>query len=114
MDRLGFTGQGSESLAGFLSEEDLQKFLTNEGEPFNTDEFDEMMTAAKDLDKGVVYYDEHAPQMVRYLATLYALATLYYLATLYLPCNLDKGAVYDEQMVRLGLAAAPYLHGLNI
>jgi len=55
--------QGSEALAGFLTEDQMQKFLTNEGEPFTTDEFDEMMTAAKDLDKGVVYYDEHVPQM---------------------------------------------------
>ncbi len=33
------------------------------GEPFTTEEFDEMMTAAMDPEKRVVFYDEHAELM---------------------------------------------------
>ena len=33
------------------------------GEAFTTEEFEEMMQQAKDLEKNVVYYDEHAQMM---------------------------------------------------
>ncbi len=37
--------------------------LFDTGEPFTTEEFDEMMTAAMDPEKRVVFYDEHAELM---------------------------------------------------
>ena len=46
--------------AGFMTEDQLSKYLCEEGEKFTPEEFEEMMSAAKDLDKGVIYYDEHA------------------------------------------------------
>eukprot|EP00729_Bicosta_minor_P012265 gene12265-27565_t len=45
---------------GFMTEDQLSKYLCEEGEKFTPEEFEEMMSAAKDVDKGVIYYDEHA------------------------------------------------------
>lgn len=39
---------------GFIDEETLQKFLTEEGESFSMEDFEEMMSAAKDLERNVV------------------------------------------------------------
>ena len=45
---------------GFMTEDQLSKYLCEECEKFTPEEFEEMMSAAKDVDKGVIYYDEHA------------------------------------------------------
>lgn len=51
---------------GYLTEEDLLKHLSSDGrgEPFTLEEFEEMMSAARDPDKGVVVYSDHATIMV--------------------------------------------------
>lgn len=51
-------------LAGYLTPEDLQKYMTTEGEAFTTEEMDEMLSAAIDQDKQVVYYKDFAPLML--------------------------------------------------
>jgi hypothetical protein len=47
---------------GVLTEEALEKYLVTNGggEPFTQAEFEEMMTAARDPDTGLVHYAEHA------------------------------------------------------
>jgi len=49
---------------GFLTAEELTKYLTTEGEPFTEEEMDEMLTAAVDPDKDVIVYKEYVPMMV--------------------------------------------------
>ena len=49
---------------GHLTREDLAKYLTEEGEPFSTEEIEEMMAAAVDPQKGVVYYRDYVQQLV--------------------------------------------------
>ena len=41
----------------------LRDSYPHPGEPFTAEEFDEMMTAALDPDKKVVFYSEHAELM---------------------------------------------------
>lgn len=49
---------------GHLTREDLAKYLVEEGEPFSTEEIEEMMAAAVDPQKGVVYYRDYVQQLV--------------------------------------------------
>lgn len=49
---------------GFLTAEELTKYLTTEGEPFTEEEMDEMLTAAIDPDKDVIVYKDFVPMMV--------------------------------------------------
>eukprot|EP00039_Didymoeca_costata_P025893 m.14478 g.14478 ORF g.14478 m.14478 type:complete len:187 (-) comp5107_c0_seq1:315-875(-) len=48
---------------GNLTEEQLQKLMCDEGEGLNPEEFEEMIAAAKDLEKGVIYYEDYVPQL---------------------------------------------------
>eukprot|EP01137_Pigoraptor_chileana_P013227 Opistho-2@4603 len=45
---------------GYLTTEELTRALTLNGEPFSQEEIDEMLTAAVDPEKGVIYYDDYA------------------------------------------------------
>lgn len=49
---------------GHLTRDDLAKYLVEEGEPFSTEEIEEMMAAAVDPQKGVVYYRDYVQQLV--------------------------------------------------
>ena len=49
---------------GHLTREDLAKYHVEEGEPFSTEEIEEMMAAAVDPQKGVVYYRDYVQQLV--------------------------------------------------
>eukprot|EP00112_Aurelia_sp_Birch-Aquarium-sp1_P021577 Seg585.3 transcript_id=Seg585.3/GoldUCD/mRNA.D3Y31 product="Dynein regulatory complex protein 8" protein_id=Seg585.3/GoldUCD/D3Y31 len=48
---------------GYLTVEDLQKVMTEEGEPFTQEEMEEMLSAAVDPDKGIVYYKDYVSLM---------------------------------------------------
>lgn len=48
---------------GYLTQEDLSKALSGGGEPFSAEEIEEMMSAAVEPDRGLVYYDSHATIM---------------------------------------------------
>lgn len=47
---------------GVMTDETLEKFLVNSGtgEPFTAAEFEEMLSAARDPDSGLIHYAEHA------------------------------------------------------
>ncbi len=47
-----------------LSAEELKKLMTDEGEPFTTEELEEFLTAAVDQEKGVVQYREFVTTML--------------------------------------------------
>ena len=47
-----------------MTRDDLAKYLVEEGEPFSTEEIEEMMAAAVDPQKGVVYYRDYVQQLV--------------------------------------------------
>ena len=47
-----------------MTRDDLAKYLVEEGEPFSTEEIDEMMAAAVDPQKEVVYYRDYVQQLV--------------------------------------------------
>ncbi|XP_027030394.1 dynein regulatory complex protein 8 [Tachysurus fulvidraco] len=48
---------------GHLEPEELTKYLTQEGEPFSHEEMEEMLSAALDPDKQVVFYREFVGMM---------------------------------------------------
>ena len=48
---------------GFLSQEELSKFMVEEGEPFTQEEMDEFLSAAVDPDRGVVLYKDYVAVM---------------------------------------------------
>ncbi|MCJ8737250.1 hypothetical protein PDJAM_G00021970 [Pangasius djambal] len=48
---------------GYLEPEELTKYLTQEGEPFSQEEMDEMLSAALDPDKQLVFYREFVGMM---------------------------------------------------
>ena len=48
----------------YLTPEDLKKFMMEEGEPFTQEELDEMLTAAKDPDRGVILYRDFVTLML--------------------------------------------------
>ena len=49
---------------GHLTRDDLAKCLVEEGEPFSTEEIEEMMAAAVDPQKGVVHYRDYVQQLI--------------------------------------------------
>ncbi|KAJ8393059.1 hypothetical protein AAFF_G00069630 [Aldrovandia affinis] len=48
---------------GYLEPEELKKFMTQEGEPFSHDEMEEMLSAAVDPDKNVIFYKDFVGMM---------------------------------------------------
>jgi len=46
-------------MKGYLTVEELTKFMTEEGEKFNKEEMEEMLTVAVDKIKGTVLYKEY-------------------------------------------------------
>ena len=49
---------------GYLTTEELTKYVTESGEPFTQEEMEEMMSASVDPDQGVVFYKDYIPMMV--------------------------------------------------
>ena len=49
---------------GYLTTEELTKYVTESGEPFTPEEMEEMMSACVDPDQGVVFYKDYLPMMV--------------------------------------------------
>merc|ERR1712080_324777 len=47
----------------YLSVDEIQAIATEEGEPFTQEEMEEMLSAAVDPDKGLVYYNEYISMM---------------------------------------------------
>ncbi|XP_064603609.1 LOW QUALITY PROTEIN: dynein regulatory complex protein 8-like [Liolophura sinensis] len=48
---------------GYLTQEELTKYMTEEGEPFTQEEMEEMLSAAVDPDKGTILYKDYASLM---------------------------------------------------
>ncbi|XP_010877966.1 dynein regulatory complex protein 8 [Esox lucius] len=48
---------------GHLEPEELTKYLTQEGEPFTPEEMEEMMSAALDPDRNVIFYKDFVSMM---------------------------------------------------
>ncbi|WAR19408.1 DRC8-like protein [Mya arenaria] len=48
---------------GHLTQEELTKYMTEEGEPFNQEELEEMLSAAVDPDKGNIQYRDYVAAM---------------------------------------------------
>uniref|UniRef100_A0A667WYM0 EF-hand calcium binding domain 2 n=1 Tax=Myripristis murdjan TaxID=586833 RepID=A0A667WYM0_9TELE len=48
---------------GYLEPEELTKFMTQEGEPFTQQEMEEMLSAAVDPEKNVIYYKDFISMM---------------------------------------------------
>lgn len=44
---------------GYLSQEEITRYMTEEGEPFTQEEMDEFLSAAVDPDRGVVLYKDY-------------------------------------------------------
>uniref|UniRef100_A0A8D2DW58 EF-hand domain-containing protein n=1 Tax=Sciurus vulgaris TaxID=55149 RepID=A0A8D2DW58_SCIVU len=49
---------------GFLTKEELVKFMTEEGEPFSQEEMEEMLSAAIDPESNSINYKEYITMMV--------------------------------------------------
>ncbi|KAM4812649.1 dynein regulatory complex protein 8 isoform 6-T6 [Urocitellus parryii] len=49
---------------GFLTKEELIKYMTEEGEPFSQEEMEEMLSAAIDPDSNSINYKEYITMMV--------------------------------------------------
>ncbi|KAM5165382.1 dynein regulatory complex protein 8 [Mantella aurantiaca] len=49
---------------GFLTKEELIKYMTEEGEPFTQEEMEEMISAAVDPDKNIVPYKDYVSMMI--------------------------------------------------
>ncbi|XP_043551357.1 dynein regulatory complex protein 8 isoform X2 [Chiloscyllium plagiosum] len=48
---------------GYLTQEELTKYLTEEGEPFTQEEMEEMLSAAVDPEKNIIFYKDFAAVM---------------------------------------------------
>ncbi|KAL8600489.1 Dynein regulatory complex protein 8 [Nucella lapillus] len=48
---------------GYLLQEELSKYMTEEGEPFTSEELEEMMSQALDPEKGYIPYKDYASLM---------------------------------------------------
>ncbi|CAK8677589.1 dynein regulatory complex protein 8-like [Clavelina lepadiformis] len=48
---------------GFLSQDEITKYMNDEGEPFTQEEMEEFMSAAVDPDRGVVLYKDYVSVM---------------------------------------------------
>ncbi|XP_053314773.1 dynein regulatory complex protein 8 [Spea bombifrons] len=53
-----------ENKKGYLTRDELVKYMTEEGEPFTQEEMEEMISAAVDPDKNIVPYKDYAAMMV--------------------------------------------------
>ncbi|KAI5179879.1 Dynein Regulatory Complex Protein 8 [Manis pentadactyla] len=53
-----------QSKCGFLSKEELIKYMTEEGEPFSQEEMEEMLSAAIDPESNSVHYKDYITMMV--------------------------------------------------
>ncbi|XP_055003519.1 dynein regulatory complex protein 8 isoform X3 [Sorex araneus] len=49
---------------GYLSKDELIKYMTEEGEPFSQEEMEEMLSAAIDPVANVIYYKDYVTMMV--------------------------------------------------
>ncbi|XP_019586425.2 dynein regulatory complex protein 8 isoform X2 [Rhinolophus sinicus] len=49
---------------GFLSKEELIKYMTEEGEPFSQEEMEEMLSAAIDPESNTIHYRDYVTMMV--------------------------------------------------
>ncbi|XP_075851649.1 dynein regulatory complex protein 8 isoform X1 [Microcebus murinus] len=49
---------------GFLTKEELVKYMTEEGEPFSQEEMEEMLSAAIDPDSNSIHYRDYITMMV--------------------------------------------------
>ncbi|XP_077024631.1 dynein regulatory complex protein 8 isoform X2 [Tamandua tetradactyla] len=49
---------------GFLTKEELIKYMTEEGEPFSQEEMEEMLSAAIDPESNVIHYKDYISMMV--------------------------------------------------
>lgn len=49
---------------GYLERDQLEKTLTEEGEPFTKDEFEEMMAVAVEQDSGRINYEYYINQIM--------------------------------------------------
>ncbi|XP_010971858.1 dynein regulatory complex protein 8 isoform X1 [Camelus dromedarius] len=49
---------------GFLSKEELIKYMTEEGEPFSQEEMEEMLSAAIDPESNTIHYKDYIAMMV--------------------------------------------------
>ncbi|XP_053567016.1 dynein regulatory complex protein 8 [Bombina bombina] len=52
-----------EKRKGYLTKDELVKYMAEEGEPFTQEEIEEMISAAVDPDKNIVPYTEYASMM---------------------------------------------------
>ncbi|KAM4770968.1 dynein regulatory complex protein 8 [Rhinophrynus dorsalis] len=52
-----------EKKKGYLTKDELVKYMSEEGEPFTQEEMEEMISAAVDPDKNIVTYKEYAAMM---------------------------------------------------
>ncbi|XP_046351310.1 dynein regulatory complex protein 8-like [Haliotis cracherodii] len=50
-------------MKGHLTQDELRKYMTEEGEPFTQEELEEMMSAAVDPDKGIILYRDFVSEM---------------------------------------------------
>ncbi|XP_067681150.1 dynein regulatory complex protein 8-like [Haliotis asinina] len=50
-------------MKGHLTQDELRKCMTEEGEPFTQEELEEMMSAAVDPDKGIILYRDFVSEM---------------------------------------------------
>lgn len=48
---------------GYLTQEDLTKYMSEEGEPFTQEELEEMLSAAIDPEKRTILYRDYASVM---------------------------------------------------
>ncbi|XP_030643894.1 dynein regulatory complex protein 8 [Chanos chanos] len=48
---------------GYLEPEELTKYMTQEGEPFTQEEMDEMLSAAVDPEKNVIFYKDYVSML---------------------------------------------------
>ena len=48
---------------GYLSQEEISKFMTEEGEPFTQEELEEMLSAAVDPEQGLIFYKDYVSVM---------------------------------------------------
>ncbi|MEE6509092.1 hypothetical protein FKM82_024207, partial [Ascaphus truei] len=53
-----------ENKRGYLTKDELVKYMTEEGEPFTQEEIEEMISAAVDPDKNIVPYKDYAAMMI--------------------------------------------------
>ncbi|CAH2249976.1 dynein regulatory complex 8 [Pelobates cultripes] len=53
-----------ESKKGYLTRDELVKYMSEEGEPFTQEEMEEMISAAVDPDKSIVLYKDYILTMV--------------------------------------------------